>query len=200
MSPRTAAAAALRHATAIPVPGHAQPRPRRAPSRRRSGAARPRTAAGNLPIQRGSFDFARLLDRLLLGPAYIALVGLLLAGIVFFNVGVLELNHGIAGTDLRATQLERENAQLTQTLATLASSERIQQRAIARGLVLPQPGDVHYLHTTRHDALRALQVMTAPNPATTSTQATSALVSQASQQAATTTTSATTTAATAATP
>jgi cell division protein FtsL len=140
---------------------HAPARTRRpaAPTRRRSGAtARPAPRSAT-----PRFDGLALLDRLLRGPAYIAVVGILLAGIVFFNVDVLELNHGIARTDTRATQLKRENAALTLQLATLGSSERIQSMALQRGLVLPQPGDVRYLRAHREDAGRALRVMTAPD-------------------------------------
>jgi cell division protein FtsL len=108
-------------------------------------------------------EFVGLLDRILRGPLYIALVGVLLAGIVFFNVDVLELNHGIARTDVRAGQLKRENAALTLQLAKLGSSERIQRVALQHGLVLPQPGDVRYLRAHRQDAARALGVMTAPD-------------------------------------
>jgi cell division protein FtsL len=104
-----------------------------------------------------------VLDRLLRGPVYIAAVGILLVGIVFFNVDVLELNHGIARTDARAAQLKRENAALTLQLATLGSSERIQTVALQRGLVLPQPGDVRYLRAHPEDAGRALRVMTPPD-------------------------------------
>jgi cell division protein FtsL len=146
-------------AATVHAPTRTRPTRRPAPARRRSGAAaRPaaRTAAPR-------FDGVALLDRLLRGPAYIAIVGILLAGIVFFNVDVLELNHGIARTDTRATQLKRENAALTLQLAKLGSSERIQTMALQNGLVLPQPGDVRYLRAHREDAARALRVMTAPD-------------------------------------
>jgi cell division protein FtsL len=161
MSPRAAAAAVARGAAAtMHAPARTRPASRPAPARRRSGAvAQPRTRARTAP----SFDVVAILDRLLRGPAYIALVGILLAGIVFFNVDVLELNHGIAHTDARATQLKRENAALTLQIAKLGSSERIQNVALEHGLVLPQPGDVRYLRAHRHDAARALRVMTAPD-------------------------------------
>jgi cell division protein FtsL len=120
-----------------------------------------------------------LLDRVLRGPAYIAVVGLLLAGIVFFNVDVLELNHGIARTDVRSSQLKRENAALTLKLAKLGSSERIQRVALQNGLVLPQPGDVRYLRADRQDAERALRVMTAPD-SSSAAPVTPALLSQQS--------------------
>jgi cell division protein FtsL len=177
MSPRAAAAAVARGAsTTIHAPVRTRTPARPAPSRRRSGAvARPRTATRALP----RYDFVSLLDKLLRGPAYIALVGVLLAGIVFFNVDVLELNHGIARTDSLSSQLKRQNAALTLQLAKLGSSERIQTVAAARGLVLPQPGDVRYLRAHRTDAARALRVMTAPNPSGAAA-ATPAVVSQQS--------------------
>src|SRR4051794_3441633 len=161
MSPRAAAAAGARGAAAtVHAPTRTRPASRPAPARRRSGAAaRPATRVA-LP----RYDFVSVLDRLLRGPAYIAVVGTLLAGIVFFNVDVLELNHGIARTDMRATQLKRENAALALQVARLGSSERIQNVALERGLVLPQPGDVRYLRAHSQDAVRALRVMTAPDP------------------------------------
>jgi cell division protein FtsL len=159
MSPRAAAAAVARGAAAtVHAPARTRPARRPAPARRRSGAsARPATRVAP------RFDGIVVLDRLLRGPAYIALVGILLAGIVFFNVDVLELNHGIARTDTRSSQLKRENAALTLRLAKLGSSERIQRMALDQGLVLPQPGDVRYLRANREDAARALRVMTAPD-------------------------------------
>jgi hypothetical protein len=188
MSPRSAAAAVARTAAGtIHAPGRPQTRPRPAPPRRRSGATtrprtqtgRARTAARSGAIPRG--NFIAVLDRLLRGPAYIAAVGILLAGIVFFNVDVLELNHGIASTDSRAAQLKRDNAALTLQLAQLGSSERIQRLALAAGLVLPQPGDVRYLRAHRQDAGRALRVMTAPDPSGAAA-AVPTSVTQASQQ------------------
>jgi cell division protein FtsL len=167
VSPRAAAAAVARGAAStIPAPPRTRPTRRPAPARRRSGAvAQPRTRARTVP----RFDFVALLDRLLRGPAYIALVGVLLAGIVFFNVDVLELNHGIASTDMRSSQLKRDNAALTLQLAKLGSSERIQRVALQNGLVLPQPGDVRYLRAGRGDAAHALRVMTVPDSTTAAT-------------------------------
>ena len=173
MSPRAAATAVVRNAAAtVHAPARTRTNRRPAPARRRSGPAT-RTVA--LPRA----DFVGILDRLLRGPAYIALVGILLAGIVFFNVDVLELNHGIARTDVRSSELKRENAALTLKLAKLGSSERIQRVAIQRGMVLPQPGDVRYLRAHREDAGHALRVMTAPD-SSSAAPVTPALVTQQS--------------------
>ena len=126
---------------------------RHAPARRvpaRSGASaqdRGRAEAPRRPsapqVPRG----AAVLDALLQGPAWIALVFVLLAGIVFFNVDLLRMNREIAVTADRAAEVKRENARLRTDLARLGSSERIQRVAAERGLVLPAPGEVRYLRS-----------------------------------------------------
>jgi cell division protein FtsL len=104
----------------------------------------------------------RLLDALVSGHGWIALVFVLLAGLVFFNVDLLQLNRQIAtGTD-SAADLRRANASLRVELAKLGSSERIQREAAAAGFVLPAPGDVLYLEAVAKDARRALKLITAP--------------------------------------
>jgi cell division protein FtsL len=104
-----------------------------------------------------------VLDALLRGRAWIALVAVLLVGIVFFNVDLLELNRDIARTADKASTLNRENAALRLQLARLASSERIQRVAAKRGLELPAPGDVRYLRLhPGADAKRAAAHVTEP--------------------------------------
>jgi len=109
-----------------------------------------------------------VLDGLLRGRAWVVLVGALLAGIVFLNVSVLELNRGIARTDAKATALERKNSSLRERVATLDSAERIQRVAETRGFILPRPADVTYLRPKRSDAkLAATRIQpAAPQPAT----------------------------------
>jgi cell division protein FtsL len=105
-----------------------------------------------------------LIDRLLRGRGWIAIVGVLLAGIVFLNVSVLELNRGIARTDAKSSVLERSNSGLRQRVATLDSGERIQQLAAKQGFVLPQPGDVTFIRPhTQSDAKLAAARITAPD-------------------------------------
>ena len=149
-----------------------------APRRKSGPAPRPRTvrkpAAAPAPrvarIAQGSASL--LLDRLLRGRAWIALVGVLLAGIVFLNVSVLELNRGIAQTDAKSAVLERTNSTLREKVATLSSTERIQELAQQKGYVLPQPGDVTYLHGSPSASRLAAQRIQPPSqsaPATTTT-------------------------------
>jgi cell division protein FtsB len=108
-----------------------------------------------------------LVDRVLRGPVWIAMLGVLLAGIVFLNVSVLELNRGIARTDAQSATLERTNSGLRERVARLDSGERIQQLAAARGFVMPQPGDVTYVRPHASDAKLAVQRITPPSGAST---------------------------------
>jgi cell division protein FtsL len=107
---------------------------------------------------------ASLLDALLYGRGWIALVFVLLAGIVFFNVDLLQMNRDIARNADRISALKRENARLLLEEARLASSERIQESAAQLGLVLPAPGEVRYLKARpTRDAGKAVKRITAPN-------------------------------------
>jgi cell division protein FtsL len=159
----TAAARSSARQAALPA-RPARRRPAR-PPRRRSGrgraVARP-AARRRVPARpRG----AVMLDRLLRGRAWVLCVGLLLAGVVFFNVSLLELNEGIARTSERATALKQENARLRLRAARLGSTERIQEAAARRGLVLPAPGRVRYLRANpRVDGRRAARTFTLPEP------------------------------------
>jgi cell division protein FtsL len=105
-----------------------------------------------------------VLDLLLAGRGWIALVFVLLAGIVFFNVDLLRMNREIARSDQKISTLKREIARDRLDVARLASTERIQESAAQLGLVLPAPGEVRYL-TARpeRDAHQAAKRITAPN-------------------------------------
>jgi cell division protein FtsL len=105
-----------------------------------------------------------MLDALLAGRGWIALVGVLLAGIVFFNVDLLRMNREIAATAEKSTALKRENARLRERAALLGSSERIQDAAAELGMVLPGAGDVRYLKPhPAFDPRNAARRITEPN-------------------------------------
>jgi cell division protein FtsL len=107
-----------------------------------------------------------VLDALLSGRGWIVLVGVLLAGIVFFNVDLLRMNREIALTAEKGTALKRENARLREKAALLGSSERIQDAAAKLGLVMPAAGDVRYLRAhPRADARLAARRVVAPTAA-----------------------------------
>jgi cell division protein FtsL len=190
--------------------GHARAaRGRRAPRRASgragvhlSGAAARLSSGFALPLRllNGSFArslrarTARLLDALLSGRGWIALIGVLLTGIVFFNVDLLQMNRDIARDAEKASALRRENARLHRDVARLASSERIQEAAARLGLVLPAPGEVRYLKARPEmDARRAAKRITAPDgtfipPAPTATAPDQALPPAATTMGGTTTT------------
>jgi cell division protein FtsL len=106
---------------------------------------------------------ARVLDALLSGRGWIALIGVLLVGIVFFNVDLLRMNRDIARNAEKASALKRHNARLRLDVARLGSSERIQKAAADLGLVLPAPGQVRYLKARPAlDARRAAKRITEP--------------------------------------
>jgi cell division protein FtsL len=151
-----ASAAPARHAPARKAPA------RRAPARRVSGHAIPAPRTATLP--RG----ARILDTLLTGRIWIGLIGVLLAGIVFFNVDLLQMNREITQMADKATQIKRENDRLRHDYARLASSERIQEAAVALGLVYPAAGEVRYLDSKpKLDAHNASKRIIAPSEAAT---------------------------------
>jgi cell division protein FtsL len=127
-----------------------------------------------LPVRVLNAPFARVarrrtgdvLDALLSGRGWIALVFVLLAGIVFFNVDLLQMNREIARSDQKISALKREIARNRLDVARLASSERIQESAAQQGLVLPAPGEVRYLKARpERDAHLAAKRVTAPNTA-----------------------------------
>jgi cell division protein FtsB len=117
-----------------------------------------------------------LVDRVLRGPVWVVMLGVLLAGIVFLNVSVLELNRGIAQTDAKAGALERTNSSLRERVGRLDSGERIQALAAARGFVMPQPGAVTFVRPRASDAKLAAERITAPNSANSTTIAPATVV------------------------
>ncbi len=106
-----------------------------------------------------------LLDRVLRGRCWVACVGALLAGIVFLNVSLLEVNSGIAGMGERSSELRRENSLLRQEVAKLAAPDRIEKKAAKRGFVRPAPGDIRYVQTNgTADGAAALATLDALAP------------------------------------
>jgi cell division protein FtsL len=160
---------------AAPARHSARRRPaaaRRAPAPRRLSGPAAAAPGIALPVRVLRAPFARaarrrtgeLLDALLSGRGWIALVFVLLAGIVFFNVDLLQMNREIASNDQKISALKREIARNRLDVARLASTERIQESAAQLGLVQPAPGEVRYLKAhPRRDAHQAAKRVTAPN-------------------------------------
>jgi len=154
--PQRRAAAPVRRASAVAAPARRAParRPARAATRRRAGIG------GSAVLQRvATVARARVatgVESVLHGPGLIAVVFVLLAGVVFANVALLQKNRQITSDAARVSELKRDNATLRRDVAELGSSERIQQVAAERGLVLPAPDAVHYLRSNPNsDAVAA---------------------------------------------
>jgi hypothetical protein len=87
------------------------------------------------------------------------------------------MNREITQMAEKATQIKRENDRLRHDYARLASSERIQEAALALGLVYPAAGEVRYLASKpKLDAHNASKRIIPPaetaTPAPTATSAT----------------------------
>ena len=111
--PRGAAPAAA--PAQAPAPQRAPRRAQPAPRRRRSPAPQPRRDRARSARR----AHAR---RAATGRGWIGLVGVLLAGIVFFNVDLLQMNREITQTADRAAAVKRENARLRTDVARLAAA------------------------------------------------------------------------------
>jgi cell division protein FtsL len=144
----------------------------RAP-RRVSGPARPAfagapAAARPFALRLGATAMrvgdARLLDRLVRGRAWIALVAIGLIGIVFMQVSLLKLNAGISRAVTAADTLERQNSSLRGDISNLDSDERIQAVAAKLGMTTPAAGDVHYLDGREANGARAAASIKPPPP------------------------------------
>jgi cell division protein FtsL len=149
-----------------PRPSRGAPTPRRVSGpAKRAAAARPvaraavRGGAVALPAPRwvpgwpslgGLLDvlagvsMQRLLDRLIRGRSWIALVAFALIGIVAMQLWVVKLGVGIGRALEHEGLLRRENSALSIEDSTLASGERVERLAAARGMVVAPPGALHF--------------------------------------------------------
>ena len=158
----TTRAASLRTGTAIP--------------RRRSGPARPAQGRTGTSRKQSTESFAalgrmalrvpdaRVLDRLIRGRLWIGLIAGALVVLVFMQVSLLKLNTGISADVLTTQNLQRDNAELRASVSSLDSGQRIQDIAAARGMVMPDDGQLRFLQATAPgDGSRAAAAITPPD-------------------------------------
>ncbi len=141
-------------------------RPKRDPRASVTGAtavARPPLAM-RLGVRAMRVGDARVLDRLVRGRAWIALVAVALMGIVFMQVSLLKLNAGISRAVTAADTFDRQNSSLREEISRLDSGERIQAVAAKLGMVTPAAGDVHYLDGRGAHGARAAASIKPPKP------------------------------------
>ncbi len=115
----------------------------------------------------------QLLDRLIRGRTWIALLGVMLVGIVAMQVEVLKLSASIGRSIDRGTYLQGRNESLRASVAALADDQRIERLAVHRGMVMPSPSDVGFLSAGSGQAVqKAISNIHAPAPASFLTQTT----------------------------
>lgn len=145
-----------RASVAPPIPRRVSgpARVRRAPTgapsvRARSAAAgSAAAAAGVVPALAAGVERLsnhRLIDRLVAGKAWIAVVAFALIGIVTLQLGLLKLNSGIGRSLERQTQLERTNAALAVEDSELAAGDRVEAAAAKLGMATAPSGAVRFL-------------------------------------------------------
>lgn len=84
------------------------------------------------------------------GILWIAISGILLAGVVFVNVAVLRLNIGLDGANSDRVKLRAENAALQSELSSQLRSGRIQAQAVKQfGLEYRDPSNYGYVDLTK---------------------------------------------------
>ena len=112
------------------------------------------TLAEPLPVQRRAKPAARKRAKRRAharsGILWIAVSGVLLAGVVFVNVGVLRLNLQLDRANQQRAKLRAENAALQSELSSRLASPRIQSLARNKdGLVPADPSTIGYINLGR---------------------------------------------------
>lgn len=177
MPPAAATAAARRSAHAARprrVSGAAAPRrvsgpaqgrkavPRMAGPSRGGAVAAPRPLAVRVAGAVHTIAEHRLLDRVIRGRMWIAILGIGLIGIVFMQVTMLRMNAGIGHAVEQATTLERQNAALQASISQLSSGDRVQELAAAQGMVQPA-GTARFLDARSLQLRQAVRGITPPS-------------------------------------
>ena len=149
------------NATAAP----ARTAPARKPSRRKAPSRRP---GGQLiPIAVGTATAVRhlpdssLMVRMTRGRAWIAVLGLLLAGIVAVNVVTLSLAATTGHVDRNVQALDSENSLLRSRDAQRSGAARVRHDAGALGLTMASSDQIGYVQFEPQDVAVAAQRLAA---------------------------------------
>lgn len=158
---RSARTASPRHRSGRPATAAGAPQR----ARGRTRATTPSSPRAHGAVVRFPGSAGHLLDHLNPGRAWVVTCAVLLVGIVFLNVSLLELNGGIARTSEQVSELKRANSDLRLEVARLASVERIERRAALQGFYLPKPGEISYLDSNHEsDAATAAIALQSAEP------------------------------------
>jgi hypothetical protein len=174
-----AVAAPARQTAPAPRPSRTTP-PRRKPSRsrpvpqkraapaRRAPARLPRRVGGQLipfagrtAVAVGQLPDSGLVVRMTRGRAWIAVLGVLLAGIVTLNVITLSFAATSSKVDAQITALDQENSILRGRDARLYGTGRVRGAAGALGLAMPPSSAIHFTDAGPDDVAVAAQRLAA---------------------------------------
>jgi hypothetical protein len=160
--------APARKRAAVRVAPAPKPPARRAPARRKPAPAAPaRRGRQLIPIAVGTAAAVRnlpdsgLIVRLTQGRAWIALLGVLLAGIVALNVITLSIAATAGRVDQNIQALDRENSLLTARDGQKSATARVRRDAASLGLSPVAIEEVGYATVSPGDAARAAQRLAA---------------------------------------
>ena len=163
MSPPVAGAALrARHAEAAPL--RLPPAPRRVSGPSRHPRATPAAPATRPSLLLRLVDHP-LLERLVRGRAWIAIVATALLGIVAMQVALLRIGAQIGSATSAVNALTAQNETTQTELAVMEASHRLGRAAASLDMVYPAPGTVTYLQANQGDAARAARIMTVPSTA-----------------------------------
>jgi hypothetical protein len=152
--------APTRKASARTAPARA---PRRAKPSSRAAAVGGQLIpfAGRTAVAVGQLPNSGLVMRLTRGRAWIAVLGLLLAGIVGLNVVTLSLAASAGQVDAAITALDQENPILRGLDARKTSPGPIRQAAAPMGLAMPASEEIHFTDAGPDDVATAVQRLAA---------------------------------------
>jgi len=138
--------------------------------RRHPRAAQSRPQSPPLPLGRRALAFVRglpdhaMLDRLIRGRAWIPVLGVMLAGIVFMQVQELKLGAAFGRAVQQTAQLSTQNQALLASTGTLADTSRIESIATRLGYVMPAPSQTGFLAGWGDHLAAALSTLRPANP------------------------------------
>lgn len=156
---RRAAATAPARTAPARAPQRTRPRPQRArpkPKRSTGGQLIP-LAVGRTAATVRHLPDSGLIVRMTRGRAWIAVLGVLLAGIVALNVVTLSFAASSGKIDAQITPLEKENSMLESRVGERFGTERIRFEAAQQGLVMPNVEAPKVIESSPQDAVVAAQ-------------------------------------------
>jgi len=180
VTPPAAAAAPAVHPADRRSAGRAAPRrPLTAPPRPRRVSGPARRPLGDRPAHRraedqggialgliaalGRLSEHRLLDRLIRGRTWIAIVAFALIGIVTMQLVLLKLNASVGRSLESEASLQRENAALSIENSELAAGHRVESSAVGLGMEVVPIGALRFLTArTRTDVRRGAEALNTP--------------------------------------